>query len=389
MSVAFPITAYALRNALGSDTPRVVAALRRGQTGLGPCPLTVPFETVCGALPDSLEKLPPAMEEFDSRQARILGGLLRELEEPLAAARRRWGASRVGVALGTSTAGIAETERAYAEFKRSGHLPSGYDFSRQHMPDAMTAIVRGIAGLSGPGVVVSTACSSSAKVFGVARRWLKSEICDAVLVGGVDTLCQITLRGFRSLELLASQACRPFARDRAGMNIGEGGALLLLEREGEGPAWLLGVGETSDAYHMTAPQPEGIGAVAAMTEALRQADLDVEDIDQINAHGTATQLNDAVEGAAIARLFGDRVPVVSTKGYTGHMLGAAGVTEAGFSVAAIEHGFVPASLGADRPDPALRIQIAHRRIDRPVRAILSNSFAFGGSNTTLALGAGP
>jgi 3-oxoacyl-[acyl-carrier-protein] synthase-1 len=389
MSAGFPITAYALCNALGSDTPGVLQALRRGQTGLRPCPLPVPFEAVCGALPESLEELPPAMGKFDSRQARILGSLLRELEKPLAVACQRWGAARVGIALGTSTAGIAETERAYAEFKRSGHPPAGYDFSRQHMPDAMTTIARGLTGLSGPGLVVSTACSSSAKVFGVARRWLRSGICDAVLAGGVDTLCQITLRGFRSLELLSSKACRPFALDRAGMNIGEGGALLLLERKGEGPAWLLGVGETSDAYHMTAPQPEGIGAVAAMTEALRQANLGLEDIDHINAHGTATRLNDAVEGAAISRLFGDRVPVVSTKGYTGHMLGAAGVTEAGFCVAAIEHGFVPASLGSDRPDPALRIQIAHRRVDRPVRAILSNSFAFGGSNTTLALGATP
>jgi 3-oxoacyl-[acyl-carrier-protein] synthase-1 len=389
MSAGFPITAYAFYNALGSDTPGVLAALRRGETGLRPCPLPVPFEAVCGALPESLEELPLAMGGFDSRQARILGRLLRELERPLAVARERWGAARVGIALGTSTAGIAETERAYAEFKRSGHPPISYDFSRQHLPDAMTTIVRGFTGFSGPGMVVSTACSSSAKVFGVARRWLRSGICDAVLAGGIDTLCQITLRGFRSLELLSSQACRPFALDRAGMNIGEGGALLLLERKGEGPAWLLGVGESSDAYHMTAPQPEGIGAVAAMTEALRQANLGPEDIDHINAHGTATQLNDAVEGAAIARLFGDRVPVVSTKGYTGHMLGAAGVTEAGFSVAAIEYGFVPASLGSDRPDPTLRIQIAHRRVDRPVRAILSNSFAFGGSNTTLALGAMP
>jgi 3-oxoacyl-[acyl-carrier-protein] synthase I len=389
MSAVFPITAYALCNALGSDTPEVLATLRRGQTGLRPCPLAVPFEAVCGALPDSLGALPSELTQFDSRQARILVSLLRELEHSLEGARQRWGAARIGIALGTSTAGIAETERAYSEFKRSGHLPAGYDFSRQHMPEAMTTIVRSVTGFSGPGVVVSTACSSSAKVFGVARRWLTSGVCDAVLVGGIDTLCQITLRGFRSLELLASQPCRPFAVDRAGLNIGEGGALLLLERNGEGPALLLGVGETSDAYHMTAPQPEGLGAIAAMSEALRQAHLEPEDIDQINAHGTATRLNDAVEGAAIARLFGDRVPVVSTKGYTGHMLGAAGATEAAFSVASIEHGFIPESLGSDRPDPALQIQIAHQRIDRPVRAVLSNSFAFGGSNTTLALGAVP
>jgi len=363
--------------------------LRGGKTGLRPCPLPVPFETTCGALPEALKELPPELKLFDSRQARILGILLSELEQPLASARQRWGAARLGIALGTSTAGIAETERAYAEFKRSGHLPPGYDFPHQHMPEAMTTVARHLTGFSGPAVVVSTACSSSAKVFGVAQRWLKAGVCDAVLVGGIDTLCQITIRGFRSLELLASLPCRPFAADRAGLNIGEGGALLLLERSGLGPALLLGVGETSDAYHMTAPQPDGLGAVAAMSEALRQAQLEPDQIDQINAHGTATRLNDAVEGEAIARLFGDRVPVVSTKGYTGHMLGAAGATEAAFSVAGIEQGFIPESLGSDRPDPDLQIQIVRRRIDGPVGSVLSNSFAFGGSNTTLVLGASP
>lgn len=383
---SFPITAYALCNALGSSTADVLGALRRGESGLRGCPLELPFEAVCGSLPKLLPKLPPLMDDFDTREARVLMVLLRELEKPLAAARNRWGTSRMGVVLGTSTAGLEETERAYADFRRCGQPPLSYRFESQHLPDALLAIVRRVEGLLGPGVVVSTACSSSAKVLGVARRWLKLGICDAVLAGGVDTLCQTTLRGFKSLALLSSGPCRPFAIDRDGVSIGEGGALLLLEREGEGPVSLLGVGETSDAYHMTAPQPEGLGALAAMEEALRAAHLGPGDVDHINAHGTATRLNDAAEGEAIARLFGDRVPVASTKGYTGHLLGAAGATEAAFAAASIEHQFIPRSLGSERADPSLRIQIAQRRVDQRVQIVLSNSFAFGGSNACVVLG---
>jgi len=387
MPVAFPITAYTLSNALGSGTVAVLRALRAGESGLRPCRLPVPFQTSCGALPDSLPGLPPHLVEFDTRQARILALLLRDLALPLAAARARWGADRVGIVFGTSTAGLEETERAYATFRRSGRSPEKYRFSRQHLPDAMLKLARDLAGLQGPGLVVSTACSSSAKVFGVARRWLKLGLCDALLVGGVDTLCQITLRGFKSLSLLSAHPCRPFAADRDGLSLGEGGALLLLEREGEGPARLLGVGETSDAYHMTAPQPEGRGAIAAMEEALRQAGLDAVEVDQINAHGTATPLNDAMEGAAIAHLFGDRVPVLSTKGYTGHMLGAAGASEVAMTVMAIEHAFFPASVGSDPLEPGLPIRINRGWADRACRVALSNSFAFGGSNACVALGA--
>jgi 3-oxoacyl-[acyl-carrier-protein] synthase-1 len=387
MPAAFPITAHTLCNALGSGTADVLKALRAGESGLRPCQLPLPFETSCGALPTSLPGLPASLIDFDTRQARILALLLRDLALPLGVARARWGADRVGVVLGTSTAGLEETERAYATFRRSGRPPTSYRFSTQHLPDTMVKITREVAGLRGPGLVVSTACSSSAKVFGVARRWLKLDLCDAVLVGGVDTLCQVTLRGFKGLALLSSRPCRPFAADRDGLSLGEGGALLLLEREGEGPARLLGVGETSDAYHMTAPQPEGQGAIAAMRAALRDAGLDAAEVDQINAHGTATALNDAMEGVAIAHLFGDRVPVLSTKGYTGHMLGAAGASEAAMTVIGIEHAFFPASVGSDPIEPGLPIRINRTRVDRACRVALSNSFAFGGSNACIAIGA--
>jgi 3-oxoacyl-[acyl-carrier-protein] synthase-1 len=383
---AFPITAYTLCNALGLTTEEVLRSLKAGETGLRPY-AGLPFEASAGALPDVLPALPEPLGAFETLQTRMLGHLLRDLAKPLAAARARWGADRVGIALGTSTAGIDESELAHAFYRRHGKLPERYDFARQHPPDAMIEVVRALTGLGGPGLVVSTACSSSAKVFGVARRWLRSGVCDAVLVGGVDTLCQVTLRGFKSLALLSPRPCRPFAADRDGISIGEGGALLLLEREGDGAARLLGVGETSDAHHMTAPHPAGLGAVAAMTEALDQAGLAAGDVDHVNAHGTATPLNDAAEGLAIAALFGDRVPVASTKAYTGHMLGAAGATEAVFSVAAIAQGWLPASLGAENLDPALPIQIVRERMERPIRVVLSNSFAFGGSNACVALGA--
>jgi len=386
MHEGFPITAYSASNGLGATTRDVIQALRRGESGLRACPIPVPFETVCGAIADELAPPPPALAAEDSRQTRILCGLLRQLEAPLLAAQRRWGADRIGVALGTSTGGIAETERAFSEFKREGRAPEGYQFSRQ-LPDALLRIVRALAPFSGPGVVVSTACSSSAKVFGVARRWLSAGLCDAVLVGGVDTLCQITLRGFHSLELVAPQPCRPFARDRNGLNLGEGGALLLLEREGTGSARLLGVGETSDAFHMTAPHPEGLGAIAAMEAAMREAGLSAGDIEHINAHGTGTSLNDAAEGKAIAHVFGDRVPVVSTKGYTGHLLGAAGATEAVFSIASIEHGFLPVSLGSVPADSDLGLQLVQETLERRVKTVLSNSFAFGGNNVCVAFGA--
>ncbi|MHB8419145.1 MAG: beta-ketoacyl-ACP synthase [Myxococcales bacterium] len=379
----FPITAYALCNALGETTDRALRRLRAGESGLAPCPLPLPFEAICGAIPAALPGLPAELAGLDTRQARVLHQLLTALAEPLAAARERWGAGRVGVALGTSTAGMAETERAYLSFRQVGRTPPGYDFFRHHQPDALVTVARAVSGFEGPALTLSTACSSSAKVFGVARRWLELEVCDAVLVGGVDTLCQITLRGFQSLELLSPKPCRPFSAERAGLNIGEGGGLALIERRGAGKVRLVGVGESSDAHHMTAPHPEGSGAVAAMREALAQAGLGAEAVDHVNAHGTGTRLNDAAEALAIARVFGDRVPVVSTKGYTGHLLGAAGITEALFAVVAIEEGWIPASLGARPVDPSFGIRVAAEREERPIRVAMSNSFAFGGSNAAV------
>ncbi len=387
---AFPITAYALSNALGSSTDRVLQQLRRGETGLAPSTahtaLDLPFPAFVGALRDPLPELPPALRPFETRQARVLHALMGELDPALARARQQWGPARIGVALGTSTAGMAETEQAYASHRTLGEVPPSYSFRRHHLPDAMLTVARLATGFQGPALVISTACSSSAKVFGTAQRWLDLDLCDAVLVGGVDTLCGLTLRGFHSLELISPTPCRPLSAERSGLSIGEGGGLALLERTGKGKALLLGVGETSDAHHMTAPHPEGVGAIAAMRAALAQGGRSAAEVDHINAHGTGTRLNDAVEGLAIAKLFGDRVPVASTKGYTGHMLGAAGITEALFSVAAIEQGWLPKSVGAEPVDATLGIQVLTAAREQRVRCVLSNSFAFGGSNAALLFG---
>ncbi|HEY8379350.1 MAG TPA: beta-ketoacyl synthase N-terminal-like domain-containing protein, partial [Nannocystis sp.] len=259
--------------------------------------------------------------------------------------------------------------------------------------DAVLDVIRVLGGgLHGPGLVLSTACSSSARVFASAQRLLACGVCDAVLVGGVDSLCGLTVRGFAGLEVLSHAPCRPFSRERAGINIGEGAALLLLERHGDGPARLLGVGDSSDAYHMTSPHPEGLGARLAMERALAAAGLSPADVDHVNAHGTGTRQNDSMESAAIRAVFGAPesgagVPVVATKGYTGHMLGAAGATEVAFVIDAIAGGYLPAGVGADPVDDSLGVDVVTARRERRTRAALSNSFAFGGSNVSVLIGA--
>ena len=384
-----PITALALCNGMGPDTAAVLAALRSGRSGLGPCPPEFELTATVGALAGPLPALPAALADHDTRQARIAALALAELQAPLARARARWGADRIAVVLGTSTGGIGASERAYAHaHAHGGALPPGYSVETSHALDAVLHVARVLGGgLAGPAYIVSTACSSSAKVLASAQRLIEAGLCDAALVGGVDSLCGLTVRGFAGLEVLSSAPCRPFSRERAGINIGEGAALLLVERTGEGPARLLAVGESSDAYHMTSPHPEGLGARLAMERALALAGVPAELVDHVNAHGTGTRQNDAMESLAIRAVLGASVPVVATKGYTGHMLGAAGATEVAFVVDAIAHAYLPASVGADPLDEALGVDVVTARRERPTRAALSNSFAFGGSNVSVLIGA--
>ncbi len=378
-----PITGYSICNALGPDRAAVLDSLRAGRRGLGEVPFALPFRTVVGAVRTELPELPVELAAWSNRPTRLAQTLVDQLEGPLARARARWRPERIGIVLGTSTSGADATERAFATFIKHGALPESYEFHKQHTFGALVDVVARLTGITGPAWVVSSTCTSSAKPFGSARRLIHAGVLDAVLVGGIDTLCSMTVLGFNALGALSSNPCKPFSSERDGINVGEGGALLLVERQGEGPALLEGVGESSDAYHISAPHPEGLGAAIAMQRALDDAGMTAADVDHINAHGTGTRLNDTAEAKAIFSVFGSTVPVASTKGLTGHMLGAGGATECVLSIMSIEAGLIPASVGAEPLDPELRIDVAVAPRHGPLRRVLSNSFAFGGSNASV------
>lgn len=377
-------TDYALCNALGTTRTEVLSKLALGQSGLGaPTRFALPFETRVGELQELLPPLPQGMERWESRIARLALMLAESIRPGIARATQRWGADRVAVVLGTSTGGLLETEQAYRSASAEKPLPRGYSLLNTHSLSATAELLKEALGLRGPAWMVSTACSSSAKALASAQRLLHAGVVDAVLTGGVDVLSELTLFGFHGLGILSETNCRPFSDTRDGTSLGEGGALLLLERTGDAGVALVGSGETSDAFHLSAPEPEGRGAEQAMRAALLQAGLTPAAIGYINAHGTGTPLNDAAEALAIARVFGKEPWVASTKGYTGHLLGAAGATEAAFCVAALEQGSTPASLGSMPGQSELNIRVSHGATPFLSRYALSNSFAFGGSNISL------
>jgi 3-oxoacyl-[acyl-carrier-protein] synthase-1 len=335
--------------------------------------------------------LTEAGRQFLDRIAPALAEIAGAVED----ATSRYGRDRIAVILGTSTSGSADGEEALMHYRREGRWPEHFDYRMQETGSLAEFAARSL-GLTGPAYTIATACSSSAKVFASARRLIRAGLADAAVVGGADTLCRMTLNGFASLEALSKGRCNPFSANRDGITIGEGAAAFLLDRE-PGPVRLLGVGETSDAHHATAPDPAGRGAAQAMRDALADAELAPETIAYINLHGTATPLNDAMEAKAIADLFGSRVPCSSTKALTGHMLGAAGGCEAAFLWLTLNprtnpERLLPPHLWDGVPDAALPV------LDlvgggttfplSPQTAMLSNSFGFGGSNMALILGSG-
>ncbi len=379
-------TQVAVCNALGDNRENVFERLHAGQSGLASPRMSLPFETLVGQLPADLPALPAQLGAYDSRLARIALLLANQMQTQVHAAQSRWGRGRVAIVLGTSTGGLLETEAAHEATLKGHPLPAGYGLGKTHSLSATAEMLAALFGIEGPTYVVSTACSSSAKALASAHRLIHAGVVDAVIAGGIDSLCQLTLRGFHTLGILSPSRCRPFGRDRNGINIGEGGALLLLERDGVGAVALLGSGETSDAYHMSAPDPQGLGAEAAMRAALLQAKRSADEVGYINSHGTGTNFNDAAEAQAIARVFGTGPAVASTKAYTGHMLGAAGATEAAFCVAALEHRLIPASLGSHPCEEGLGIRLCESQEPLKAPLALSNSFAFGGSNISLLFG---
>ena len=300
----------------------------------------------------------------------------------------RFGAARVGVVIGTSTSGVGEAETALRDYVSTGALPEGFHYGQQELVSP-AALLAAELGVTGPAYVQSSACASSAKALASAARLIRMNACDAVVAGGVDTLCRFTVAGFAALESLSTKRCNPLSRNRDGINIGEGAALFLVSRE---PATvsLRGWGESSDGYHMSAPDPAGVGARLALEQALARAPVTAAEIEYVNLHGTATVQNDAMEAALIYRVFGDRVCVSSTKPFTGHALGAAGAIEAGLCWLAMQYdnrtGKLPAHLwdGIEDPNlPILQLAASDTRLGHPPRWAVSNSFAFGGANVTL------
>lgn len=391
------LSSYTATTCLGHGLDATLAALRDGRSGLQPCHFeTVELATWIGEVPAvDGEKLPKNLAQYDCRNNRLaqLGLEADGFAERVRAAVARYGKARVGVFLGTSTAGILQTELAYRRRDpASGALPDDFIYRTTHNSFSLAEFTRDYFGLEGMAMAISTACSSSAKVFAAAARQLALGSIDAAIVGGVDTLCLTTLYGFASLQLTSSQPCRPYDAERDGISVGEGAAFALLERAEpatRGSILLLGTGESSDAYHMSSPHPEGLGARLAMEAALRSACLMPADIDYINLHGTATPANDAAEGKAVAALFGDQVPASSTKGATGHTLGAAGAVEAVICALALSHDLLPGSPGTSALDPTIPLAYQLSSRPAPLRRALSNSFGFGGSNCSLIFGVAP
>jgi 3-oxoacyl-[acyl-carrier-protein] synthase-1 len=389
------LTHFTATSCLGAGLAATRAALEQAHCGLTPCRFeTVELATYIGEVAgvDQVH-LPLPLARFDCRNNRLaqLGLMQDGFDAAVRAAIERYGPRRVGVFLGTSTSGILTTEIAYRHRDPvSGALPPGFDYNGTHNSFSVVDYVSRLFELSGPAVAVCTACSSSAKVFAAARRMIATNQIDAAIVGGVDSLCLTTLYGFHSLQLTSAQPCRPFDAARDGLSIGEAAAFALLERVPAETApeaiLLLGAGESSDAYHMSSPHPEGAGARGAMRNALADAGLAAGDVDYINLHGTGTPSNDSAESRAVTGLFGDGTPCSSTKGATGHALGAAGALEAIICAIALDSGLMPGGLNVKQADARLQLNYLTHNQRGTLRHVLSNSFGFGGANCALLFG---
>jgi 3-oxoacyl-[acyl-carrier-protein] synthase I len=387
-----PITAYTLCSAAGEGRAATLASLRERRSGLRRNDFgATPLDTWIGRV-DALEatELPPYLADWDCRNNRLAWrGLLADgFIDAALAARERYGSARVAVVLGTSTSSIGASEDAYRRLESDGQYPPDLRRPIIHTPHSLGDFVQHALGLTGISTTVATACSSSAKVFAQAERLIRTGLADAAVVGGVDTLCGSVLFGFNSLELISPEPCRPFDVERRGINLGEASGFAMLERDGNAAAWLLGYGESSDAHHMSTPHPEGLGARLALQDALTRAQLTPRDIDYINLHGTASQKNDEVEARLVADLFTPQTFAASTKGWTGHTLGAAGIVEAAISLIALEHGLLPGTLNSQTLDPICGPQIRCDNAQARARRALSFSFGFGGSNCVLVFGNG-
>lgn len=394
------VSAFTATCAAGPGRAALGAALRRADSALRPNDFTgLPLPTFIGRVSGlEAQALPPGWAHWECRNNRLAWMALNQ-DGFLAAAQTaisRHGPARVAVLMGTSTSSIGASEEAYTRLSNDGQFPADLSHPEVHSPHSLGAFVAHALGAQGPCMTVATACSSSAKVFAQAERLLRCGMVDAAIVGGVDSLCQSVLFGFKSLGLVSPQLCRPFDADRDGINLAEAGGFALLERTSPGHArpdqaaselHLIGHGESSDAHHMSAPHPQGLGARQAMLQALARARITAGQVDYINLHGTATPRNDEVEAAVVAEVFPGTTRVSSTKGWTGHALGAAGILEAVITLLALQGQWIPGTLNCSRPDPLAgeRFQrmLQREAADAQLSVAMSNSFGFGGNNCAL------
>lgn len=392
------ITQIGLCTPLGHAPEQVLARLIAGDTSAMQTSDTLLFgeSTLVAPVTEPLPAIPAVLAQFDCRNNQLLLAAAQQITDTVEQAKQTYGADRIGVVLGTSTSGISKGELALAYRNQHGHFPADYHYFQQEL-GSTSDFLRQLFALQGPCYTISTACSSSAKVFASAKRLLEAKLCDMVIVGGIDSLCQLTVNGFHALESVSKGHCNPFSANRDGINIGEGAALFTLTLATDNTAieacvLLAGIGESSDAHHMSAPHPEGAGAIAAMQAALDDAQISAQDIDYINLHGTATPKNDAMESRALLSVFGDTPPPASsTKPLVGHTLGAAGAIEAAFcylllsqhnhSFALLPHRFDGQQ---DPRDPSIALVAPMQCADHgKLNYVMSNSFAFGGSNASL------
>lgn len=386
---------YTATSCLGIGLDATWQALEAQRSGLKPCDFeTVTLNTWIGEVPGlDAVTLPTSLQAFDCRNNRLALLALQQdgFSQAVQQAAQQHGAGRIGIFLGTSTSGTLQTELAYRERAGGpGPLPDWFDYDGTQNTYSVAHFVRQYFGLDGPAFVISTACSSSSKAFANAQRMIDCGLIDAAIVGGVDSLCLTTLHGFQSLQLLSERPCSPYGAGRNGISIGEAAAFVLLTRAPAqlptGAILLRGVGESSDAHHMSSPHPQGLGAQLAMRSALQTANLDASEIDYVNLHGTATPSNDAAEDKAVCEILGTHTPCSSTKGHTGHTLGAAGGLEAVICALALRHQTLPGGCHTDVIDPQLHAAYLQANRRAPLRHVLSNSFGFGGSNSCLILG---
>ncbi|WP_159681639.1 beta-ketoacyl-[acyl-carrier-protein] synthase family protein [Luteimonas sp. 9C] len=393
---ALAIRAFTATTALGRGNAAQAAALRERRGGLrrndfGPTPLPTWIGRVDG-VEDA--PLPSALARWECRNNRLAwlalqqDGVLATLDTMVA----RYGVDRVALVVGTSTSSIGASEEGYARAGTDAegvrHLPDDLARPIVHTPHSLGDFLQHATGLRGPCITVATACSSSAKVFAQAARMIEAGLVDAALVGGVDTLCGSVLFGFNALGLVSTERCRPFDATRDGLSLGEAGGFAVLERAAAGDTGLQlrGYGESSDAHHMSAPHPEGLGATLAMRGALDRAGIDAAEVGYLNLHGTSTPANDSVEARAVDGVFPDTLHASSTKGWTGHTLGAAGIVESVFALLALENGLLPGILDSAVRDPACGPQIRFDNAQADIRFAMNNSFGFGGNNCSLVFG---